>query len=600
MHDVIPNEDLTALIRIAQTLNRATDVQSALDSALAHLVELMGLSTGWISLIDRSSSGRKGEDRFTLAAHRNLPPGLNPDHDQVWSPTCKCQDLCRAGRLVEAYTEVRCSRLEAAQGDTQGLTVHASAPLVSGDRMLGILNIATKDWSYFNPRSLALLNIVGNQIGVALERAQLFDLMKEQRTHEQAVLLVFSSQLLSGFGLQELTKLLVDEVTSMLEADACSMLLLDEDNELLEFVAASGWDSDPVELNRRIPLEAKSGPGWVIRTRQPLLVEDLLGSDPTAWSPSWLESEGFRGHAIVPLVAEDRAIGALVMNNRAPRMLTEDELRLLQLMANQAAIAIETARLQVRENERRRMEQELAIGRKMQRSLLPADSPRVPGYELGVRYQAAREVGGDFYDFCWVPGEKRRLGLIIGDVSGKGVPAALFMAMCRTNLRAAVLSGRSPSAALQRANELILNDSQAEVFLSAIYALLDPQTGRLSYANGGHNRPLLIQGATGEILELSARGIILGEFEEVAIEEQHIELSPGDALILYTDGITEAIDADQQAFGEERLKEVLGAHAGESPEELVSAVTEALQAFIGTEPNADDFTIVAIARKRSP
>ena len=170
------------------------------------------------------------------------------------------------------------------------------------------------------------------------------------------------------------------------------------------------------------------------------------------------------------------------------------------------------------------------------------------------------------------------------------------MAMCRTNLRAAAISGRSPSAALQRANELILNDSQADAFLSAIYATLDPSTGRLAYANGGHNQPLLIHGATGEVRELTARGIILGEFEEVVIEEHQIDFAPGDVLVLYTDGITEAIDTDQRPFGEERLKAVLKAHAGKTPEELVAAVTDALESFIGAEPHADDFTILAVAR----
>ena len=170
------------------------------------------------------------------------------------------------------------------------------------------------------------------------------------------------------------------------------------------------------------------------------------------------------------------------------------------------------------------------------------------------------------------------------------------MAMCRTNIRAAVLSGRSPSEALKRANELILNDSRSDVFLTAVCALLTPQTGRLTYANGGHNKPLFIHAASGKVRELTARGIILGQFEEVDLEEEQIEFAPGDMLILYTDGVTEAIDSERQPFGEDRLKAILESNAGARPEQMVSAIAAAVTSFAGAEPQADDFAIVAVAR----
>jgi len=594
--EAVQSEDLAVLNRISEALNREAEVEGALNSALGQLVNLMGLETAWISLANRSSLDQAGIESFSLGAHSNLPPGLAPENAEVWNHTCTCQGLMLDGNLTEAYTEVGCSRLASVVGGRNGLTVHASAPLVSGNRQLGILNIAAKDWTAFNPRSLALLTIVGNQIGVALERAQLFELVKRRHVNEQAVMLVFSNQLLRGHQRKDLTKMLVNEVTSLLNADACSLLLVDDANSWLDFAASNGWIEDPVELKRRIPLKADSGPGQVMRSMEPLLVDDLWWNDTTSWSPPWLETEGFRGHAVVPLVVKDRPIGTLVVNNRSPRMLTSDELRLLGLMANQAAIAIETARLRRGEIELLQRGQELDIGRKMQRSLMPTAYPHIADYEFAVSYEAARHVGGDFYDFCWPRGEGNKLGLIIGDVAGKGVPAALFMAMSRTNIRSAALSGRSPSEALKRANELILNDSQADVFLTAIYAMLDPETGKLTYANGGHNRPLFIEAATGEVRELSARGIILGQFEEVDLEEEAVEFSPGDTLILYTDGVTEAINADEQPFGEDRLKEILASNAGERAEEIVTAIADAVHSFAGSEPQADDFTILAVAR----
>ena len=158
---------------------------------------------------------------------------------------------------------------------------------------------------------------------------------------------------------------------------------------------------------------------------------------------------------------------------------------------------------------------ELAVGQEIQLSLLPKTCPEVPGWEFAASYSAARIVGGDFYDFCELADKPPRLGLVIADVAGKGVPAALFMALSRTIIRTTAFSGRSPASALMRANQLILKDSQAEMFLTAVYAVLELDTGRLIYANAGHNRPLWRHAADGTVTELDQRGIVLGAFEEI-------------------------------------------------------------------------------------
>jgi serine phosphatase RsbU (regulator of sigma subunit) len=591
-------EDLTTLNQIAETLNRATDVHSALNTTLAHLVELMGLETGWIFLIDPSKDLRPGNP-FLLAAHHNLPPGIAPENQRIWGGGCECQDLCKEGKLSEAYNEVRCTRLASAEGDRRGLVVHASTPLRSGDKKLGILNVAGVDWSSFTPHSLALLTNVGNMMGIALERAQLFDLIREKRINEQAALLELSSQLLSRLNFEDLSSYLVHEVRRLLDFDACTIFLPNESHEWFDFVAASGWWSDPVSTERHIPFVADSGPGWVMQTQRPLLVEDLQKSDPTSWTPDWLIEEGFRGHAIVPLVADGHSIGALAINSREPRLLNENELNFLQLMANQAAIAIETNRLHLEEIERQRIEEELAVGRQIQLSLLPKSLPTISGWEFAVHYDAAYQVGGDFYDLFELPNLEGQIELFIGDVSGKGVPAALFMAMSRTMIRSTVLSGLSPSPALIRANELIQKDSQADLFLSVICASLDTRTGQLTYANAGHNRPILLHANTGAIEDLKARGIILGEFKEIEIEEDEVEMLPGDVLVYYTDGVTDAINAQQQSFSEERLYEVISSHHDATAEEMLSAILNEIRRFVGDTAQMDDMTLVIVKRQSS-
>jgi serine phosphatase RsbU (regulator of sigma subunit) len=590
------SEDLTTLNQIVETLNRAVDVQGALDSALARLVQLMGLETGWILMkAPTAQDGGEGTG-YVLAARCNLPPALTDDG--VWVGGCKCQRLCDQGRLAEAYNEVRCSRLGGASGDRHGLAVHASVPLRSGDRVLGILNVAGPDWASFRSRALALLTNVGNQMGIALERAQLFDLLKEQRIHEQAALLDLSNQLLSRLDLDDVMGYLVEEVRRLLQADACALLLPGKEPGCLAFHAASGWHFDPVAGQRRMSTDEGSGPGLVMRTQQPLLVEDIEANDPPVCDTDWVLSEGFRGHAVVPLVVDGRSIGVLMINTRQPRLLDADEVRFLSLMANQAAIAIEKARLHREEVERQRLEQELAIGRQIQLGLLPKDCPVVPGWEFAAVYRAARQMGGDFYDFPELPDEPERLGLVIADVADKGVPAALMMALSRAMVRTAAADGRSPSAALSLANELILKHSHTDLFVSAFYATLDTHSGRLTYANAGHNRPLWVQSGSGEIQELTAQGIVLGILKNIELEEQEIDVVPGDVLVFHTDGVTEAMDIAGQQFGEERLRATVAAIPNASAQEITAAVVDAVKVFTGDAPQSDDLTLLVV--KRAP
>ena len=587
-------EDLTTLNHIAETLNGAVDVSGALNSALTRLVELMGLEAGWIFVRDPAAQDHGEDAGYVLAAHYNLPPALADAG--LWAGGCQCQSLCDQGRLTEAYNEVRCSRLGGASGDRRGLAVHASVPLRSGDRILGILNLFGPDWASFSPRALALLTNAGNQMGIALERARLFDLLKEQRIHEQAALLDLSNQLLSRLDLDDVMGYLVEEARRLLQADACALLLPGEEPGHLAFRAASGWCFDPVASQRQMSIDENDGPGLVMRTQQPLLAEDIEASDPAVWCTDWLRSEGFRGHAVVPLVVGDRSIGVLMINTRQPRLLNEDEVRFLRLMANQAAIAIENARLHREEIERHRLEQELAVGQQIQLGMLPKDCPVVPGWEFAAVYQAAGQVGGDFYDFFELPGEPGRLGIVIADVADKGVPAALMMALSRTIIRTKALGGRSPSSALMRANESILNDSRSDLFVTAFYATLDTHSGRLTYANAGHNRPLWLQVRSGEIQEVTARGIALGVLEDIELEEREIDVAPGDLLVFYTDGVTEAMNTSGQQFDGERLRAAVIANPDASAQQILSAVVDAVRAFTGDTPQSDDITLFVAKR----
>jgi sigma-B regulation protein RsbU (phosphoserine phosphatase) len=267
-------------------------------------------------------------------------------------------------------------------------------------------------------------------------------------------------------------------------------------------------------------------------------------------------------------------------------------------LAHQACIAIERSRLYEQEIQQQRLEKELAVGRQIQLSLLPKSTPVIPGWEFSTLYQPARQVGGDLYDFFELPGEPSRLGLLIADVTGKGVPAALFMTLSRTIVRSEAMTARHPAEVLERTNQAIIRDSRSPLFLSAFYAVLDPSSGQLTYANGGHNWPLWLQHSTGECQELVTRSTILGAFKSIKLEEREVNLNPGDLLVFYTDGLTEARNPAGHMFGEERLRTVIAGHLHASAEQVQHAVVDALGGFSGNAPQTDDFTLLVVKHQK--
>jgi serine phosphatase RsbU (regulator of sigma subunit) len=286
------------------------------------------------------------------------------------------------------------------------------------------------------------------------------------------------------------------------------------------------------------------------------------------------------------------------------RLLVVNEARFVELLRDHPdfgvkVMSIMSARLRrLMEEEviRQRMEEELRIGRRIQLSLLPDSCPTLAGWEFTATYSAAREVGGDFYDFVYEPDEPHRVNLVVADVTGKGVPAALFMASCRMAIRAETLAGRGPAEILQRANRLISLDTQSPLFLGAVFAALDAHSGRMVFANGGFERPLWLHGETGQVEELVAKGMLLGAFQEVYLEEPEIEIAAGDFLVFFSDGVTEARNTAGQFFGDDGLLNVLSSQQWQSAQRLLQGIVDAVNEFVGDHPPADDLTLIVIKR----
>jgi serine phosphatase RsbU (regulator of sigma subunit) len=567
-------QDLVALNQIIETLNRTVDMQSTLDNALARLLEVMGMETGWIFLRDPNNQSLWAGRGYRLAAHKNLPPALALDNPEAWEKGCDCEAFCDKGNLVGAYNEVKCSRLIESKGERGGLLVHASAPLRSGEEVLGILNIAASDWSEFTPRLLAFLTNVGAHMGVTLERARLYNLIRQRRIDEQLILLNFSNQLLKRLNLDELLKYLAVEVPRLMETQGCAIVLHNPQPDGLPTVFLHQWP-EPDD----IPTQS---------------VHDVL----MYWKaqiPCCL--------ATVPLVVESGELGWLMLRSSEDNQLNDDEMRLLQLLANQVALAIEKSRLHQVELSRQRMEVELETGMRLQRSLLPRYLPDFTGWEFTAFYQPARSLAGDYYDFFSLPGTGQRLGMVIADVVDKGLPAALFMTLCRSIYRTVSISESSPVEVLQRANSEIRRDigcgeenqEDMSYFVSAIYATLDVHTGRVVFANAGHTRPLCLR-SKGQVDELVSTGIVLGFFDTISLEESQVNLAPGDSLMFYTDGVTEAINEQGEIFNTPRLISILESCAGHSPVAIQDRVVTAVFDWLGSEPQSDDLALFILRR----
>jgi serine phosphatase RsbU (regulator of sigma subunit) len=313
-----------------------------------------------------------------------------------------------------------------------------------------------------------------------------------------------------------------------------------------------------------------------------------------------------QGGLFVSLVAQGERVGALVIQSMQKKQFTPAETALLQTFANQAALALQRAGLvedlrekirqleaaQVELAEKERMSHEMELARQVQQSVLPQTFPSLPGFAFAARYAAARQVGGDFYDIIEL--DQGHFGLAIADVSDKGMPAALYMALTRSLLVAQARHELSPARVLRQVNQLLLELSTSDMFVTVFYGVIDVRTRRLSYARAGHDRPILLRQGAG--LDLEGQGIALGvmESESMAMQEQQLNLAAGDRLVLFTDGLTDASAPNQEFFGRARLAALLQACASLEAGELCQAVFGALRDFQRSAEQFDDMTMLVI------
>jgi serine phosphatase RsbU (regulator of sigma subunit) len=399
----------------------------------------------------------------------------------------------------------------------------------------------------------------------------------------------------SSLDLDEVLNRVMDEVIAAVRAERGFVMLLDDDGTLA-FQVARGIEQKTID-DPRFQV-SRSIVEQVARGGEPILTVDAQTDARFSMQQS-IKILGLRSILCAPLALRGKTLGVVYVDNQAQAgMFSASDLDLLAAIASNAVIAIENARLYRLAVEKGRLEQELQMARQVQASMLPDERPQISGWEFVARWSPARQVAGDYYDFFPCDGDQ--LGLVVADVADKGMPAALFMALTRSIVRASLGNAPSPVDGITHANRLISADAADGMFVTLFYAQLYPETGVLTYVNAGHNPPLHYRckanAGQGGLFELDRTGMALGVLDDATYEQRTLKLESGDFLLLYTDGATDAIDEQGGDFGLERVGEVLKENCNLPAQEIVSALEEEIKGFSGSVEPFDDITLMMIKR----
>jgi phosphoserine phosphatase RsbU/P len=463
-------------------------------------------------------------------------------------------------------------------------------PLMAGGRPVGAL-LTRPGSDTLSGARLELLRSIGAQAAQAIDNLNL-QMAQQEEAWVNTALLQVAEAVNRLTDLNEILSTIVRMVPMLVGVKSCIVLIWDEDSESyragpshgLSEMAHGVLDSFEIDLSE-FPLVEKQdmervGPEAVYATFA-----------LTGWMRTVMDSE--RAHAF-PLYARAKLVGVLLVGpTMNGRPLSGRRQNIVSGIAQQAAVAVANDRLYRESAERDRLEQELDLARSIQASLLPETAPPIPGCSVASLWQSARQVGGDFYDFLRF--DDGRWAIVIADVADKGVPAALFMAVCRTVVRTIGFSRQAPAQTLRRSNRLIYADTSSNLFVTVFFAVWDHHSSELRYASAGHNPAVLVR-ANGQVSALETDGVALGVLEEAVIEERSVRLQPGDVVVFYTDGITEAVNEDMDEFGFERLSLVVAQARKLDADGIRTVVSEAVREHTGETSPYDDSTLVILKR----
>jgi serine phosphatase RsbU (regulator of sigma subunit)/putative methionine-R-sulfoxide reductase with GAF domain len=474
-----------------------------------------------------------------------------------------------------------------------------AAPLRVGERSLGVLTLAHHTSGRYGHEAQAITATFASYASVAIENARLYDAAQEQ-AYASAALLQVAQAVVSLSDLDEILGSITRIMPILVGVQRVALYRWDAERGTFSVSHEYGFSESALKEREFKPndfplLDSACGQNRMV----------TISLAPEADPVSWLKIQPEAGGE-VDLAAAERLLAAVpisIKNDIFGVMLVEEaergrrfrarRIEIINGIAQQAALAIQNDLLQQEMVARERLETEVQLARQIQQTFIPQSLPAHETWQFAARWRTARQVGGDFYDVIELPGDK--IGLFIADVADKGMPAALFMALTRTLLRAAVIEMTSPVDVLRRVNDQLLPDTQQGMFVTAVYGALDLASGEFTYVNAGHNPPFWVK-TNGGVEKLTRTAMALGVAEQPKMEERVISLGEGDLLLLYTDGLTEAFSPAGDLFGDARLADVLASLPSHTADEVLRVVEERVNEFIEAIPLGDDLTMLAAKR----
>jgi phosphoserine phosphatase RsbU/P len=482
--------------------------------------------------------------------------------------------------------------------DYSGLAV----PLRVGDQPYGVMTLSHSTPGRYGHEAQTMTTTFASYAAVAIENARLYDTAQEQ-AYASAALLQVAQAVVSLNDLDEILGTIIRILPILVGVQRAALYQWDTEDALFHPSQQYGLEEPEERVFWDRSFAAGEFPLLDSCRGSTGLLACQLDVEEQRGLPAWLSLDpsqeanlGNPGVFVfaVPIAVKEALYGVMLIEE-APGGLRfrARRLEIITGIAQQAALAIQNDLLQKEMVVRERLETEVQLARQIQQTFLPESLPQFPDWELAARWKTARQVGGDFYDVFDLP--NGRLGLFIADVADKGVPAALFMALTRTLVRAAVSELEAPAAAMKRVNDLLIPDTKQGMFVTAIYAVLDLEKSQLTYVNAGHNPPLWIK-CDGSVERLTRTGVALGAAEDVKFEQRVIPLQSNDSILLYTDGLTESFNIDGEFYGEQRLVQALTPDVCSSAGSLLDAVERSLLNFVKDMPPADDLTLLVLRK----
>lgn len=576
----------TALLQVAEATGQAVSTEEVLKTVAKITPLLAGVE--WCAVMLRDQEAFRvvevsGIEQILV----NRLIGVEAVIDQ-WPPLTEL--VTRGAPIIVSHEDIPASQLPLEVDFLQAVLL----PLLAQGEVFGVLMIGQRMGDQpLTVRKIELASGIANQAAIAIDRAQLYTSQQEEQWITTVVLQV-AEAVNSQFDLDSTLEAIVRYTTLLVGVSCCCILEWDSDSD--SFIAAKWLGMSP-EVESDMPfLRLKSADSPFLQhlsTEREMITAGPKGHFPISseLAEVFIDIDTILG---IPLVAQGTTVGAMLVDDITLAGSSDQRrLNILAGIADQCAMAIQTSWLQEEALAARSFEREMELARTIQLSLLPDAPPRIDGYELAAYYRPARLVGGDFYDF--IPLSDGKYGLVIADVTDKGVPAAMFMTICRTIIRSVASSRLSPMETLLKANKILVQDNRSDLFVTAWYGILDPKANTLSYCSAGHNPPLLIR-QDGHFNELRLKGIALGILNDATLRENSIALEPEDIVLAYTDGVTEARREDNAEFGEADL--FINAVRGRelSPSQLVNRIVDAVDKFTGDVPAFDDLTLFILKR----